>query len=304
MEVSNRPWDPYQTLKIEAISAGFTCVGYAASKGRRCHNAIAAANRREASTIVSSLSKIDFMSANLESLLTELASLLLCRRWHQDQASTVTKRWLGKVDKLKGEELAQRRSEEDILSALSAIFLGAARTNETRQPATTPPVATTGFTARSAARSLPLSGNRPLPRAVHEPASPQAEEPATILPSPALDDQTPGEADPHRPNTTDLSPQIPIPVAGYIPIAPGRGSSTEETHDRTTVKASGESHDHATVTAAEAETECSICYEEMSSDSSLVSCRTQCRHTFHTECMNSWLETSDALERTRTCPYW
>ena len=301
MKVSNHPWDPYQTLTIEAISAGFTCVGHAASKGRRCHNPIAAVNRRDASTILSNLSKLDIMSANLESLLTELASLLLCRRWHQGQASTVTMRWLGKMDKLKGEELARRQSEEDILSALSAIFLIAAGTNETQQPATTPPLA---ITARSAVRSLPSSGNRPLPSAVHESASSQAEEPATTRPSPALDDQTPEEADADRSDPTDVSPEIPIPVAGSIPTAPGSESSTEESHDHTTVPAAGESHDHAAVTAAEAETECSICYEELSSDSSLVSCRTQCRHTFHTECMNSWFETSDALERTRTCPYW
>lgn len=290
METSNCPWDPSELFKIGAISDQITCVGYAPSKGRRCHNPIAAANRQEASNILSKLSRKDFMRADMKSHLMDLASRLLCRRYHQNQASTVTTRWLGEVNKLREEEMARRRLEEDTSSDRRAAILDNRRESEVRRRA---PSTSSATTVRSVARSLPSSESQPLAIAVNDTALPQEGETTTAPPSTALNIGTLREANSVHSSSIEVSVESEIPANGSsMPITSENESS-----------ANG-SDNHATPTAAEPEVECSICYEEITSESSIVSCRTSCKHNFHSGCMDTWFEILDKDGRTRTCPYW
>lgn len=88
-------WTPSKVLQLGSYSPekSSTCVGHASSQNRRCRNPIAVANRHRASELLDQLSELDLFCADRSPLLQELASKLLCRRWHQDQAATVVRRW-------------------------------------------------------------------------------------------------------------------------------------------------------------------------------------------------------------------
>ena len=201
------------------------------------------------------------MTADPEELFTELAKRLLCPRWHQNQASYISKDWLDEVDKLREEEMTRR---------MTAAFLRAMTTMAQQQ--NSPP--RSANRPRPATRSLPSSERQsPRRRAERESAASDDEEPAPAHPSPASDDDT----------------------------SSGEDSSDEET---ISVADSTTSIESDLSPSAEPEAECSICFETLDPETSTMSCRTQCQHKFHTECMTTWFENSDSLHRTRSCPYW
>ena len=86
-------WDPYEVLNIGELTYGHTCIGYAPSQKRRCHNPIAAANRQTAEDMLDRMSKSKSLSTEVRPLLDSLASRLLCRRYHQNQAEEVSEIW-------------------------------------------------------------------------------------------------------------------------------------------------------------------------------------------------------------------
>ena len=73
-------WSPSEVLQLDLNSSGSTCIGYAPSKGRRCHNPIAYDNRQEAVNILTAMSLLDPHSKRIDKRLDELAPRLLCRR--------------------------------------------------------------------------------------------------------------------------------------------------------------------------------------------------------------------------------
>lgn len=86
-------WAPAEILNLNPLSSTFTCVGHAPSKGRRCRNAIACVNRQEGAKILLQMSRLDPRSQTLDDKLYELASRLLCRRWHQNQVADMKRKW-------------------------------------------------------------------------------------------------------------------------------------------------------------------------------------------------------------------
>lgn len=106
-------WAPADALDLDPNSSSFTCVGYAPSKGRRCHNAIACVNRQEAAKILLQMSRLDPQSQRIDDKLEELASRLLCRRWHQNQAAEMKRKWHCDIETYLAAESA-RREEEDL----------------------------------------------------------------------------------------------------------------------------------------------------------------------------------------------
>ncbi|MCJ1230590.1 hypothetical protein MMC12_007264 [Toensbergia leucococca] len=141
MATSNQQWNPSQIFKLGEYSPEHesTCIGHAPSKGRRCRNPIAAANRHEASKKLDRIGRMDVMTANLDDFLEDIASRLLCKRWHQNQASTITSVWLSKVEKLRAEMTRQRA--DDRLGEQIAVLEITDTTATTA--ATTPTTATT-----------------------------------------------------------------------------------------------------------------------------------------------------------------
>lgn len=91
-------WIPTEVLQFDPNYSGFTCMGFAPSKGRKCRNPIACANRQGAAKLLLEMSGLHPQSQRVDCLLEELASRLLCRRWHQDQAAGITRQWQDDID--------------------------------------------------------------------------------------------------------------------------------------------------------------------------------------------------------------
>ena len=70
-----------------------TCVGHAPSKGRRCWNKIAQHNEQRAFKLIEELEQYYPDMKPGEPALQEIATLLLCVRWHRDQAKQVATKW-------------------------------------------------------------------------------------------------------------------------------------------------------------------------------------------------------------------
>lgn len=83
-----------------------TCVGHAPSCGRRCRNPIAHHNVQAAKGVMRQIVRPVASDDELKEMLFDLAGYTLCRRYHQNQARTVSIRWFGLVQR-------QRDDEED-----------------------------------------------------------------------------------------------------------------------------------------------------------------------------------------------
>ncbi|KAK4693174.1 hypothetical protein P7C71_g4176, partial [Lecanoromycetidae sp. Uapishka_2] len=105
-------WDASVVLKTDPDAPGFTCVGYAPSQGRRCHNRIAAANRQEASKLLDRISRRNPSSSRIEDLLESLAPLLLCKRYHQNQADFMVQKWNERIEDFGDAETAREEARE------------------------------------------------------------------------------------------------------------------------------------------------------------------------------------------------
>lgn len=106
--MSTPQWAPTEVLELDPNSFGFTCIGHAPSKGRRCRNPIASVNRQEGAKILLQMSRLDPHSQRLDDKLEELASRLLCKRWHQNQAAGMKRRWHCAVESYLAAENARR----------------------------------------------------------------------------------------------------------------------------------------------------------------------------------------------------
>jgi len=105
-------WDASEVLDVDPHSAGFTCVGYAKTRGRRCRNVIAKANRDEAAKILQKMSGKDVHSASFDSKLESLANRLLCRRWHAGdsfQVELIVEEWESSIETFRDEEIELER---------------------------------------------------------------------------------------------------------------------------------------------------------------------------------------------------
>lgn len=88
-------WDPVIVLGIvNPDKEKVTCVGHAISESRRCSYDIARQNRLAAAKIMRELCTSTLDKTKLKATLTELASRLLCRKYHQrTQVQTVADHW-------------------------------------------------------------------------------------------------------------------------------------------------------------------------------------------------------------------
>ena len=102
MSTSVGQWDPEEVLEIGEVSSGITCVGYACSKHRRCHNPIAAEHRAQAANLLNQISSIDVSSPRVRDFLEPLGHLLLCDLWqHQEQLPRVVEEWCEQIESFK-----------------------------------------------------------------------------------------------------------------------------------------------------------------------------------------------------------
>src|SRR3954466_5976860 len=93
-EQKGKLWDPYAILEIiNPDTKSFTCVGYAASRGRRCQNPIAQRNRTYVYNTIDALALKPPNSSAVASQLPEIAGRALCRAVHQYQVHSIVEQW-------------------------------------------------------------------------------------------------------------------------------------------------------------------------------------------------------------------
>ena len=266
MAAFNRLWSPAKVLRLGKYSPEeeSTCIGHAPSKGRRCRNPIAAVNHEEAAKMLDRISRIDVLAADLEEEFEDIASLLLCRRWHQNQASIVARKWCVAVETYRAKVARQRTREQISVPATEA-------TTRTRSGMVT--VASMSTNTTRPIRPQPSTSSR-----------------AVTPPTPSPLHQSTRRQLPH-----EISPSLPVPERLERPVTPPL--SAEPTLISET---SSEAHHHARTSNITADAECAICFEDISSEDSKV---LRCKHQFHNSCVSIWFATQDSSARSRTCPY-
>jgi hypothetical protein len=105
-------WDPMELFALmNPDKLAITCVGYAPSCGRRCRDQIAFHNIQAAKAVMKRLVRPGVSDRELKEMLFDLAEYTLCRRYHQLQATEVSERWFGLVQRNRGDEEEGRFSD-------------------------------------------------------------------------------------------------------------------------------------------------------------------------------------------------
>lgn len=100
-----------EILDLDPESFSFTCVGHARTQGRRCRNRIAAANSSSAADLLAALKVTTASSRRLDTELHKLTPLVLCKRWHQDQASDMVEEWRETIEEYRETRRAEQERE-------------------------------------------------------------------------------------------------------------------------------------------------------------------------------------------------
>ncbi|KAK0508376.1 hypothetical protein JMJ35_009460 [Cladonia borealis] len=327
-------WNPSNVLvNIDNRSCNFTCVGYARTAGRRCHNTIAYANQIKAARLVAEMSRLDISSREITYLLEELAPLVLCRRWHQNQAADMVDDWQGEVDVLRHKTEAARRAEDEERRQDSRLQRAGERRvreaaqraeelrhqqREAQQSDETPQAQEATLRAEEASsdqeavnrieiqqlRAMLASmcarlqeveeRNRELQHTITE----QSER----LPSRAVDQGAVSEADvllavPVSPTSTlghHVEEEPALPAAATVErVEEDPTSPTISPNDQ--LPEEPQDSDNLTV-----EGDCSICLESLGSQNDVTRCIARCGQQFHRDCVGIWIVSG---ENTHTCPY-
>lgn len=94
--------DLFQLVNPDKLS--MTCVGYAPSCRRRCRNPIAFRNVQAVKEVMRQVVRPGASNTDLKEMLYDLAGYTLCRRDHQNQATGVSDRWTGMVQRHRDDE--------------------------------------------------------------------------------------------------------------------------------------------------------------------------------------------------------
>ncbi len=258
-------WAPAEILDIDPHSSNFTCIGYAKSKNRRCRNPIACDNRQKGANILLEMSRLDPQSQRLDGKLEGLASRLLCKRWHQDQAAQMKRQWLHEIENYRAAETARREEP------------GRTANNEP-------------------------NGEESGQQTIQDPDTSNQQE--AVLQEPNHQENSSSTTSSSDERTTP-APDGPIreqPVTPRIEVA-NEGESEEHVLEPPTQQQPQEqplhTHDRRPI-----EGDCSICYEDLNSDTPTVWCRAQCRQNIHADCIDLWHASLEAEDRRKICPCW
>ena len=328
-------WNPSNVLaNIDNSSCNITCVGYARTAGRRCHNVIAYTNQIRAAKLVTEMSRLDLSSPEITYLLEELAPLVLCRRWHQNQAADMADVWQEEVHVLRRKTEAAGRAEEEERRQDSRLRRAGERrvreaaqraeelrhqqgeaqqSDETPQAQEATPRAGEASSGQEAVNRIEIQQlramltsmcarlqeveerNRELQRTITEPSE--------RLPSRVVDQGAASEA--------DVLPAVPVSPTSTLghhveeePAFPASATVERVEEDPTSPTISpndqlleeSEVSDNRTT-----EGDCSICLESLGSQNDLTRCIARCGQQFHRDCVGIWIVSG---QNTHTCPYW
>ena len=329
-------WKPSKVLaNIDNSSCNVTCVGYARTANRRCHNVIAAASQIKAAKLVTEMSRLDISSPEITYLLEDLAPLVLCRRWHQDQADDMVKNWQKGVKALRRKREAARREEEEERRQDSRLRRAeerrvreaaqraeelrhqqeaAQQADEVQQAQEAAPRAEEANNEQEAVSRIEIQQlraelalmcarlqeveekNRELQRTT------RSEQPERRL-SRGVDQDAASETDvlvavPVSPISTSdhrVAEEPVFPVPAPVEHVEENPTSPIISPNDHLPEEPGNS-DNRTM-----EGNCSICLESLGSQNGLTRCIARCGQHFHRDCIGIWLVSA---ENTHTCPYW
>lgn len=326
-------WDPSKVLgNIDNRSCNITCVGYARTANRRCRNPIAAENQAKAAMIVTGLSRLDISSPEVTCLLKRLAPLVLCRRWHQNQAVDVVEDWRDDVAALRREREAARRVEEDegrqnsrLRPAEETRLRGATQrveelrhqqeevqqANVVQQAEEVAPRAEEASHEQEAVNRIEIQRLRAQLTSMCARLE-ELEEKNRELQSMTRSAQP----ERHSSRVVDqaAAPEAVVPTT--IPISTSDQHVVEESvfpvpapvergeADRTSPTITPRNHlpeEPEVLDNRPIEENCSICLESLGGQNDLTRCVAQCGQHFHQDCVRIWLVSG---ENTHTCPYW
>lgn len=325
-------WAPAEVLQLDLDCLGSTCIGHAKTQGRRCRNPIAYANRQEAAKISIEMSSLDPQSPRLESELEELASRLLCRRWHQDQADEISRKWQRQIRNYQAVQAARRAErprtiEMPLTPARSTVPRG--RVASTRSgsvmSSVTTSVATSVTRQSSTITTVTIfireeSGGRDNTEANEEGAArPQMNAAPDCSSQQQASSQETSNHQPSNPTPT-LAADEPTT---HTPSTSLQQHPTETREEAQPAAAQAEPSSPASIPPSQAqqpqhedthpahhyhrrtiEGECPICCEDFTTGDDTTWCRAQCRQNFHAGCMDLWHAAQEADEVVKTCPCW
>ena len=261
-------------------------------------------------------------SESLDKRLEGLAPRLLCRRWHQNQASDMKTLWRNEIEK--HYPATVRIERYAIVERYSVIYAPSVAATSTivrprAEPRTTSQ--TTAFVAHSSVqasaleplrvapiseartrtrRSNDLNGQESRPQA--EPSPPSSTPPDVTLQERNLPEPNSPPTSPVTESTRNTSSTAPQDSTAISREVSHESSSVEPVVPEPTTKQEPPEEPLHTHTRRAIEGDCSICCEELRSDDATVWCKAQCRQNFHAGCINTWLVFQE--EWRKSCPYW
>ncbi|KAL2864223.1 uncharacterized protein BJX67DRAFT_361994 [Aspergillus lucknowensis] len=314
------------------------CVGFARTKGRRCHLPTNAHSRQKAVHYLDIGTERFYAGRNIDVYLEHIAVNVLCTRWHQNQASSLVCEWQGKVQRFLDSTAARERARRMRSSTgrTASNTPSSIRTPSRRASSNTTPVSSRPSPSRSPSSRQPANNNIPAEIDLVRQALNGFEARLGQI------ERVVGERNTRRPNagtnvagrmrrgttqtaiqqlvnsiqselntTTDrrdVTLQISVSVTfASIP------NDEDESGDENTEDGEHGAQDSATISPTvrarrrTIEGDCRICLEPLSgsrqldldgAEESLSWCQARCGVNYHAACINSWLAASTRA----TCP--
>ena len=317
-------WSPEEVLQIDPHHA--TCIGYAKTTRRRCRNAIADANGQEAAEILSEIARLKPQSGRVECELEYLASLLLCKRWHQDQALAMKELWMDRIEdhqvaktvrrQLERPSTVQRAASPAAAPSTAALSRESTARRHRDTPSTTGPVIHTSISLTVSITINQVSGGRESNEPREESREPTGPEPDSSSRQAAAPRQSDTSSSPSSANPPIPSRATPQEVSTSTRVEEqdqdqGQETSEEAEPPQPTSEPSTQpqqpQHEPSHLTQHSRrpiEGDCSICCEDLGGGDDTTWCRAQCKQNFHADCINLWHVSEEVDARVKTCPYW
>lgn len=274
-------WNAFDTLRIYPQEPGFHCMGHAKTTSDGCcHNPIAQANRKEASSILDDMCAVEPMSTESRQLLHLLAPIILCKRYHRDQ--------------------------EDKLYLQLRRRMRRASTPEAVTGGNTTVVITSGWRPRRSIQSQSLAAPAPVQRQSSRNTHPSSRPPIVPSSPPAL--QNPPQSSSQQTSTTHSTTTTAIHEASvHTPTPQPTSRARPRSHESVIRATTATNVPSCTVRHARRRAlaeECPVCTLPMEMSEGLTWCKAKCGQNFHMSCFKLWEEQQRGDGTTVLCGYW
>ncbi|RHZ48232.1 uncharacterized protein CDV56_105297 [Aspergillus thermomutatus] len=269
------------------------CYGYAVSQRRRCKLPTRRDNRDRAFWLLNEGTRLLQRGFSIDSLLIELAPLVLCTRWHQNQADNLVGDWRAKLRAFEEQSVlaAVLKSLREHANSQARLARSAGEQRVTER------VSRPTRSERSAAIETGEEGRE------NREEGPSPSRTSTETSSPAVVNRAAEE--PTVPQRERRTTRKPIEGDCGICMCPLRGQDSEEDDEGSNVdrEEDGDNDDENEndVSGTASDNEDRDGPEEENLDD-LVYCRNQCGTNYHKACIDQWIATFENRRGSPTCP--